>query len=166
MHSVLWRWRGLIIAYSTGHLGVAKCLIRGGLCVKMPSARALLDHLLLSHDCWQLVLQLRCLQLSYFLTLSYFKFLMKHLSFSITDNLWKANNIMVYSVSLWCCAQTRKANIFYSVTIKRCYTLGNQKPAALGCQLQICHHLCWDYFPSPPSLCAGHGAKDNRDSSC
>lgn len=27
------------------HLGVAKCLIRGGLCVRMPMARALLHHL-------------------------------------------------------------------------------------------------------------------------
>lgn len=51
MHSVLWRWRGLIV---TGHLGVAKCLIRGGLCVRMPVAGALTLHLLLSHVCWQL----------------------------------------------------------------------------------------------------------------
>lgn len=61
MHSVLWRWRGLIIVYSTGHLGVAKCLIRGGLCVGMPTARALLHHLLLPHVCWQLPLGIFCL---------------------------------------------------------------------------------------------------------
>lgn len=54
MHSVPWRWRGLIIVCSTGHLGVAKCLIRGGLCVRMPMAGARLRHLLLSHVFWQL----------------------------------------------------------------------------------------------------------------
>lgn len=127
MHSVLWRWRALIIVDSTGHLGVAKCLIRGGLCVRMPVARALLHHLLLpscplTTSTWN-AMSLKKSSCFWFLIATLF--CIKFGPLLINSCSW--------TVILWRDALDvePKAGVLEEVTSLACYMLGwDQKPVA------------------------------------